>query len=207
MKSYLTGEELHISYFVEWRSLLWTPPVRWLLSNPERFAGKTVLELGCASGRMSCLFGLLGARVTGVDLNQASLHKASQEVQRWGLADRVSLFRYNGNPANLPGDSYDFVFTKSVLVLIPDLESFLAELAQKMTVGGELLAVENLPLGILLHDSKRFIYNILFKHRLHWVAFERKGVNAHFLRAFDRHFSSVTIYRRLGLVAAIRAIK
>ncbi|MBN2549718.1 MAG: hypothetical protein JXB15_11200, partial [Anaerolineales bacterium] len=133
--------------------------------------------------------------------------KASQEISHWGLIDRVSVHLYDGNPAHIPGDSYDYVFTKSVLVLIPDFDPFLADLAERIKAGGELLSAENLPLGTWLHDSKRFIYNILFKRRLHWVAFERKGVNVHFLRAFDRHFSSVTIYRRLGLVAAIRAIK
>src|SRR5437763_8245269 len=64
-----------LPYFVDWRPRLWVPTVRWLLGDPARFQGKTVLEFGCRSGRMSCLFGLLGAQVLGVELPDVSLEK------------------------------------------------------------------------------------------------------------------------------------
>ena len=133
-------------------------PSRWstLIDDPTRFTGRTVLDLGCRHGRMSSLFGLLGATVLGVELEGVPLEKAWEEVGRWNVDDRVSFMSYDGNPLNIPGEKYDYIFAKSVLVVVPDLKSFLPRLASKLKGNGELIAAENLAGGNCLSLIRRY---------------------------------------------------
>jgi SAM-dependent methyltransferase len=147
---------------------------------------------------MSCLFGLLGAEVTGVELPNVSLTMARKEVERWNLVDRVTLVNYSGNPADIPGHEYDFIFTKSVLVVIPYLESFVREVSKKMKSGGEFIAAENLKGGHMLR---------LIRYLLHPKWQRQYGVDSHFIDVFNRVFKDVQVRRYWGLVAAIRAQK
>ena len=52
----------------------------YLKNFAQQIAGKKVLELGCRTGRMSSLFGLLGAEVVGVDLPNVCLKAAQREA-------------------------------------------------------------------------------------------------------------------------------
>jgi SAM-dependent methyltransferase len=188
-------------YFVDWRPWLWVPAVRWLLGDPARFRGKRVLDVGSRTGRMACLFGLLGAEVLGVDLEGVSLDRARQEAARWGVSDRVRFLNYSGDPGALPEGDFDFVFTKSVLVLVGELEKFFAALVPKMSAGGELLAAENLAGGRLMHFVRRLVVH---RHRTNFL--ERfHGVDNAFLAALGRSFEVVRQRRFFGLVVALRA--
>jgi len=190
-----------LSYFVDWRQSLWTPAVEYLVGDPERFRGKTVLEIGCRTGRMSCLFGLLGATVVGVDLPGVELQSARGEAERWNVSSRVSFVTYDGTAGNIPGEDFDFIFTKSVLVMIPELETFLRGLAAKLKDGGELLAAENAAGGSLLRLGRQ-----LWTYR-RYRGLERRfnGVDPHFMEIVRRVFSSVDVKQFYGTVAAIRA--
>jgi len=75
------------------------------------------------------------------------IKKARAEAPRWGLSDRVSFATYDGNGANIPGADYDYVFTKSVLVVVPDVEGLLHQIRGTLKPGGELLSAENLAGG------------------------------------------------------------
>ena len=53
-------------------------------------AGKHVLDLGCGTGTLALAAALLGAaRVTGVDVDEASLAIARQQAERLRVADRA----------------------------------------------------------------------------------------------------------------------
>jgi len=190
-----------LPYFVDWRPRLWAPAVRWLLGDPARFRGKRVLDVGSRTGRMACLFGLLGAEVLGVDLTGVSLDRARQEADRWGVGDRVRFLNYGGDPAALPEGDFDFVFTKSVLVMIGELEKFFAALVPKMAAGGELLAAENLAGGRLLHFLRRVV---IHRRRTNFLA-RFHGVDDAFLAALGRSFEVVGRRRFAWLVVALRA--
>jgi SAM-dependent methyltransferase len=190
-----------LPYFVDWRPLLWGPAVRWLLGDPGRFRGKKVLDLGTRTGRMACLFGLLGARALGVDLPAVPLDGARSEAERWGVSDRVRFLSYSGDSAALPEGDFDFVFTKSVLVMIPAMGLFLAGLAPVLRRDGELLAAENLAGGALLNFLRR-----AFIHRRRSRFFDRvHGVDAAFRAALGQSFEVVAEKRYWGIVSAIRA--
>jgi SAM-dependent methyltransferase len=208
MKTFTDVEEnttnalARLPHFVDWRPRLWAPPVRWLLGDPARFRGRRVLEVGCRTGRMSCLFGLLGAEVLGVDLPDVSLEAARQEAADAGVGDRVRFLHYNGDPAVLAEGDFDFVFTKSVLVMIPNLRPFLAALAPKLKAGGELLAAENLAGGRTMQLLRRLIV-----HRRRGPSFLQRfhGVDAPFVAALRESFDIVEQRNFFWLVAALRA--
>jgi SAM-dependent methyltransferase len=191
-----------LPYFVDWRPRLWVPTVRWLLGDPVRFQGKTVLELGCRSGRMSCLFGLLGAEVLGVDLPGVSLEPARQEAVLAGVTDRVRFRNYSGDPATLPEMDFDFVFTKSVLVMISPLQPFIAAVAQKLKPDGQLLAAENLAGGWIVQFLRRVIMHPCrgksFLDRFH-------AVDAALLATLTGSFTIIEQRMSSWLVAGIRA--
>jgi len=194
-------EATKLSYFVDWRQSLWTPAVEYLVGDPERFRGKTVLELGCRTGRMSCLFGLLGATVLGVDLPGVELQSARDEAERWKVSARVSFVTYDGTVDNIPGRDFDYIFTKSVLVMIPELETFLRGLAAKLGDGGELLAAENVAGGSLLRLGRQ----IWTYRRYRGLEHRFNGVDPEFLSIVRRVFGSVDVKQFYGTVAAIRA--
>ena len=191
-----------LSYFVHWHPALWTPAIRWLVGDTRRFVGKRVLDLGCGHGRMSCLFGLLGATVQGVDLDPKNVAVAREEVARWNLGDRVQIAACDGDPLHMPGSNYDFAFTKSVLVVVPDVDTFIAGLSQKLKPGAELMFAENLGGAFL----KMLRFGILHRRD---KAFERSfhGVDQAFLTAVSRQVDMVEYKQYYGLVAAIRARK
>jgi 2-polyprenyl-3-methyl-5-hydroxy-6-metoxy-1,4-benzoquinol methylase len=95
-------------------------PLEYALGDPARFAGRRVLDLGCRYGKMACWFAAQGAIVDGVDLSKEAIALANAEQSKWRIANDVLSFRaFDGNLAKLPFGEYDFVFTKSVLTVLP----------------------------------------------------------------------------------------
>lgn len=200
------GDHFDLSYFVRWHYPLWGPAVKWILDDPKRFYGKRVLEIGCRDGRMSCLFGLLGATVLGIELEGESLLEARKESEYWNLCDRVSFSHYNGDPLTIPGLPYDYVFTKSVLVLIPQLDGYLSKLSSKMANDGNLLIVENMSRGLALRRITKHLNSLIYRHR--WGSFPYRnfrGVDKDFLASIRKVFIIEKFRQYYGVVAVIQA--
>ncbi len=121
-------------------------------------AGKQVLDVGAFGGKMSAIFALLGAQVTGVDIEKGYGETARKEASKWGVAERVQFLEYDGNPSGLPNETYDLVFTKSVLLYVKDLEPFLAKIALKLRPAGRVFFLENTCRGPLDHLLRRLIH-------------------------------------------------
>jgi ubiquinone/menaquinone biosynthesis C-methylase UbiE len=102
------------------------------------------------------LFALLGAKVTGIDINRECLIAAEQEAVKHGVSERVKFLVYDGNLDVFPDETFDIIFTKSVLVLVPELESFLATLNRKLKPNGKVVFIENGYGNILIHFLRRF---------------------------------------------------
>jgi SAM-dependent methyltransferase len=203
---YRTGKPLDLNYFIEWHAWLWRPAVRAVLGDPSRFANKHVLELGCGEGRMACLFGLLGARVTALELPDRSLHMANNEVTKWGLEDRVLLRHYDGDLAGLAESQFDFVFSKSVLVIVPNLARFVRDLATVLRPDGRLLAVENMQRGTALRKARVRIRQLLTNGEWDRTCYSRfHGVTPAFLDSVREALDIVNFESSYGLVAAIEA--
>lgn len=189
-----------LAYFLEWRPYLWKPAIEWLIQDPSRFAGKRVLDLGCRSGKMSCFFGLLGARVTGIDLSIVNMDNARQEARKWNLSEVVDFKNYDGNPKNLDKNEYDFIFTKSVLVIIPNLDEFLIDLLGCMKINGELISAENTKINpFVTRIISKFTGNKLRQKKTF------HGVDSVFLSSIERNFGALESKEFYGLVTGIRA--
>jgi 2-polyprenyl-3-methyl-5-hydroxy-6-metoxy-1,4-benzoquinol methylase len=105
--------------------------------------GQRVLDIGAGSGQMSVVFATLGAEVTALDIDGPRLELGKALAQQWGVADRIRFLPYDGDPSVLPDCHYDLAFTKSVLLLIPDIELFLVRLAPKLRPGAKVVFLEN----------------------------------------------------------------
>lgn len=102
-------------------------------------AGARVLDIGCGlGGPAMVLAGETGARVTGIDVEDAILARATDRVAEAGLADRVDLMRVA--PGRLPfaDAAFDVVFSKDSLVHIPDKPAIFAEAHRVLRPGGRL---------------------------------------------------------------------
>lgn len=138
------GRSLSLEYFAEWGG----PSVLKLVKRAidllgTNLAGLRVLEIGYGHGRMSCLFALLGAQVTAVDTHDVALNDAIAEAKRWDVVQRIQFCIYSGDPRDIPQTDFDIAFTKSVLLLIPELEKFLHSLATRLRSHGQIAFVEN----------------------------------------------------------------
>lgn len=179
------GRRLEWNYFVEWRPYLWAKPVRAALSFLGDVSGKRVLEIGGYSGRMTALFALLGAEVTMLQLGSTECARA--EVEKWGVAGRVRLLSTDGGFARVEGETFDVVFTKSVLWSIPDLGSFIAEIDGHLDSGGKVAFVENSRGGKFVSWLRE---SVVHRKGCPWAECYY-GITKDQLRIFPRHFDRV----------------
>lgn len=98
--------------------------------------GKTVLDMGCGSGRYSIALAKFGAReVMAVDLQKKSFASAEQFAAESGLAIRF----YEGHLHRLPFENarFDFILCNGVLHHTTSIRKGLAELERVLQPAGE----------------------------------------------------------------------
>ena len=97
---------------------------------------KSVIDIGCGSGRFSSALARLGAKnVVGVDINKQGLELARNLVKQ----QKVNNIKFiNHDILNLPFDdeSFDFVFSKGVLHHTGNLNKGLDEYSRVLKKGG-----------------------------------------------------------------------
>jgi 2-polyprenyl-3-methyl-5-hydroxy-6-metoxy-1,4-benzoquinol methylase len=118
----------------------------------HRFAGKTVLDLGCGVGNDLARFAKAGAIVTGVDLAEHSVELARANFRFRGL--QGEFLQMNGEQLSLPDDSFDAVFCHTVLHFTPDPAAMIGEIRRVLKPGGE---------GILMTVNRHSWMNLLRK--------------------------------------------
>jgi SAM-dependent methyltransferase len=212
-----TGRKLNLSYFVEWRPYLWLKPVVHALEFLGDLRGKRVLEIGGRYGRMTSLFALLGAEVTMLEktesckdevegvtiLDESEVARAKDEVNKWGVADHVRLVQTKGGFDEISGETFDVIFTKSVLWCIEDLSRFLEQIDVHLADGGKVAFIENFRGGKTLLWLRRvlkgrgaFDYEHLYR-----------GITPQQLPIFRRYFANVRIRRHRFFVYEIFGYK
>jgi ubiquinone/menaquinone biosynthesis C-methylase UbiE len=121
-------------------------PYRWLaraVSGPVR----TVLDLACGSGAMSRELAADGRRVIGVDISAAELAIAARRGPGpWVRGDIRRLPFRDG--------SVDAVTASLGLVVVPQLDQVLAEVARVLRPGGVLAAIAPALRGIAPRDLR-----------------------------------------------------
>lgn len=200
-----TDEALtRLDYVVEWRTWLWRKPAEWLLVPFERFRGQRVLEFGHYNGRLSCLLAAAGAQVTGLDLDRIPTKRAIEEAKRWGVESRVEFITYDGNYDRLPRQQYDFIVSKSALVMTDKsrLDQLFAALNERLTVGGRLLCLENSANRTLRFIRKHLLHRHISAEYWEYVSW---GFTRADLARMAEHFGPMKVRRHLCLVWAIEA--
>jgi SAM-dependent methyltransferase len=127
--------------------------VEWMVQNVH--ATGTVLDVGCSQGAVSLLLGRAGHRVLGVDVEEARIEYATQDL----LAEPAEVqalvdFQVISSGA-LPFRDQQFatVLFGEVLEHLPDPDSVLQELARVLEPGGRLVLTT--PLGLSVHPDHR----------------------------------------------------
>jgi len=128
----------------------WSDDVRWIrtLKNlvPGRlswfgkhidWAGKTVLDVGCAGGFMAEAIAVQGADVTGIDPAKEAIAAAQIHARDSGLEIRYDVGV--GEDLPYPDASFDAVVCVDVLEHVSDLKQVIAEIARMLKPGGVFL--------------------------------------------------------------------
>ena len=142
----ITSDPLaHLDYFSEWGGRSWQRLLAYAFDSfiGSHLENQCVLDIGTRYGKMASLFAMLGARVVGIDINQDCLASASREAEKWAVSRRTCFVAYDGNLDVLADQSFDLVFTKSVLVTVPRLADFLRQIDAKLKPGGRIVFLEN----------------------------------------------------------------
>lgn len=128
----------------------WSDDIRWVrtLKNlvPGRlmwmdrqidWAGKEVLDLGCAGGFMSEALARRGAHVTGLDPAQAAISAARQHAEKENLKIRYQTGVGEAMP--FEAQSFDSVVCVDVLEHVEDVDRVLSEVCRVLRPGGMFL--------------------------------------------------------------------
>lgn len=109
-------------------------------SNLAIFENKKVLEVGCGSGTISCLFALNGAiSVTGVDINEAAIENAKYNAKKLNLLSKTD-FKVGNLFENLNLDSkFDIIYAD-----LPFTHGFPSNLLEKAFYDMNLNSIHNL---------------------------------------------------------------
>ncbi len=117
-----------------------------LLDRALPNGGLHVLEVGCGTGKSTCLLAERGFRMTALDLHPTMLEKAKQRAEREGLS---GIEWVQGSVHALPfaDDTFDVVLAESVTVFT-DVGRSLGEYYRVLKPGGRLLDRE-----LVLHEQ------------------------------------------------------
>lgn len=129
-----------------WGGRAWKRFVDLALQSMGDLHGKTVLEIGFHDGELSREFARRGATVTALEIRRDSWEKVRQ-------AENVSFLHYSGDLDSIPG-TYDYVFTKSVLVTT-DLLQMIPAIKRKLKPSGRVVFIENGAGGLFVKLTRR----------------------------------------------------
>lgn len=101
----------------------------------------TALDLGTGPGDIPVLLAgqVSGLQITAIDLAQTMLDIAETRVLEADLGERIELACMDVKSIDFPNDSFDAVFSNTILHHIPEPAQMLAEAARVLRPGGLLL--------------------------------------------------------------------
>src|SRR5262245_9530381 len=76
---------------------------------------RRILEIGCGTGVVTVLLANSGAHVTAVDVSASALRVTRERAVHFGVADRVVTIQCPAELLELPAQSFDLFFAKSVV--------------------------------------------------------------------------------------------
>ena len=103
--------------------------------SPDIYSGKSVLDVGCGTGRWSKYLASKARIIEAIDPSDAVISAAKLLQNEKNI--RISKASVNGIP--FPDNSFDFVFSLGVLHHIPDTQNAMYECVKKVKSGGYFL--------------------------------------------------------------------
>jgi 2-polyprenyl-6-hydroxyphenyl methylase/3-demethylubiquinone-9 3-methyltransferase len=153
----------------------------------KRFAGLTLLDIGCGAGLVAEPMTRLGFAVTGIDAGGGMIEAARAHAAAAGLA-----VDYRAQPAEAvaaAGAQFDAVLALEVVEHVADPDAFIASAARLVAPGGALI------LSTLNRTARAFFLGIVAAEQvLRWVP---RGT--HDWRRFRRPSELAPALRRHGL--------
>ena len=122
-------------------------------------AGHDLVHLQCNVGQDTLSLARLGARVTGVDISDEAIARATQLARDLGLpADFVRADIYDWL-ATTAATRFDIAFaTYGALPWLSDLDTWAAGVARVLRPGGRLIALEFHPIAFIFDEHLRPAY-------------------------------------------------
>lgn len=117
-----------------------------------------VLDVGCGGGQIALAIARdrAWAEVTGIDLSQHQIDRATRRASEEDLSGRVRFVQGNVLDLPFPDESFDVVFSIASIKHWPDQERGLFECARVLAPGGKLVIVEA-DRGCRLEDARSFV--------------------------------------------------
>jgi SAM-dependent methyltransferase len=114
--------------------------VKWLKENEIDIEGKTVLDLGCGTGRNSYYFAELGANVTGIEISKTAVDIANSNIVKDGKQIYAIAYikKSIGEKFDFADESFDILLdvTSSNSLSEKEREIYLNETNRVLKKGG-----------------------------------------------------------------------
>jgi len=138
-----------------WWQDFYEPLFEYAFDEVGSLEGKRVLELGCGPGGTSVLLARRGAEVFATDVRIESIQETRQLAERYGVADRIQTYAMDARRLGFPENSFDFIFTKSVLIMT-DYEPVVKECSRVLKKGGKAVFLENMQHHPIIFATRKF---------------------------------------------------
>ena len=103
-----------------------------------------VLDAGCRDAAHMCeIAERFDALVWGIDLVESNVELATKKIADAGLSERVSVARGDIQSLQFADDTFDVVWCRDMLTLVPDLRRAFSECARVLKTGGRMLIFTN----------------------------------------------------------------
>ena len=125
--------------------------------NPEAYAGKSVLEIGCGAGTDLLEFAKAGALVAGVDVTDTALKLTEERILLEGVNyNLIKIAAYSGKRLPYSENKFDLVYAYGVLHHTPFIDDLISEIHRVLKPGGRLKAM------VYHKHSFLYYYSILY---------------------------------------------
>lgn len=115
-----------------------SPLAKRLCEHLPNKSGNKILEIGVGNGRDSIYFAKMGNEVTGIDIAQGAVDLAKKNSKKEGVEDKIQFQVGDAENLEFPDESFDTVYSISVLHSTILAESF-KEIARVLKPGGKFM--------------------------------------------------------------------